>query len=55
VDTMKLSVNGEKTEPCLRSACCTQAKVHPEQPANSIDRETFDTLWEHSVDLLQRG
>ena len=34
---------------------CLQAGVHPEQPGNSITRETFDKVWHHSVDLLQRG
>ena len=34
---------------------CLQAGVHPEQPGNSIDRATFDRVWFHSVDLLQRG
>ena len=33
----------------------TQAKVHPEQPGYSVDREAFDRIWFHSVDLLQRG
>lgn len=32
-----------------------QARVHPEQPANSISREEFDRIWRHSVLLLQRG
>ena len=34
---------------------CLQAKVHPEQPGYSVDRETFERIWFHSVDLLQRG
>ena len=37
------------------TAAMSQAGVHPEQPGNSIDRETFDKLWHHSVALLQRG
>ena len=32
-----------------------QARVHPEQPANTITRAEFDRLWRHSVLLLQRG
>lgn len=35
--------------------CCLQAKVHPEQPGYSVDREAFERIWYHSVDLLQRG
>ena len=35
--------------------CCAQAKVHPEQPGYSVDREAFERIWFHSVDLLQRG
>ena len=29
--------------------------MHPEQPGYSVDREAFDRIWFHSVDLLQRG
>lgn len=32
-----------------------QAGIHPEQPAHTLSREAFDTVWAHSVDLLQRG
>ncbi len=32
-----------------------KARVHPEQPANSLDREAFERVWRHSVLLLQRG
>ena len=32
-----------------------QAGVHPEQPGNTLSREEFDRVWEHSVLLLQRG
>ena len=40
-------------------SCCTQilfkAGVHPEQPANTLDRAAFDAVWRHSVLLMQRG
>ena len=29
--------------------------MHPEQPGNTVDRPTFEKLWHHSVNLLQRG
>lgn len=29
--------------------------MHPEQPGYSVDREAFERIWFHSVDLLQRG
>ena len=29
--------------------------VHPEQPSHTITRPQFETIWRHSVDLLQRG
>ena len=29
--------------------------MHPEQPGNTLSREEFDRVWEHSVLLLQRG
>jgi hypothetical protein len=32
-----------------------KARVHPEQPANSLTRMQFDAIWRHSVLLLQRG
>lgn len=32
-----------------------QARVHPEQPANTVTRATFDRIWRHSVHLMQRG
>jgi hypothetical protein len=32
-----------------------QARLHPEQPANSTTRSDFDALWRHSTHLLQRG
>ena len=32
-----------------------QARVHPEQPCNTLSRATFDDVWRHSVVLLQRG
>jgi hypothetical protein len=33
----------------------TQAGIHPEQPARTLSRAAFDSVWAHSVDLLQRG
>ncbi len=38
-----------------RAEICFKSKVHPEQPANTVPRATFETLWMHSVLLLQRG
>lgn len=32
-----------------------QAAIHPEQPAHTLSRQAFDSVWAHSVDLLQRG
>lgn len=32
-----------------------KAGVHPEAPANTLDRDAFDRVWRHSVLLLQRG
>ena len=32
-----------------------KAGVHPEAPANTLDRAAFDRVWRHSVLLLQRG
>lgn len=32
-----------------------QAGVHPEQPGKTVNREGFESLWRHSVLLLQRG
>lgn len=32
-----------------------QAGVHPEQPGKTVSREGFESLWRHSVLLLQRG
>ena len=36
-------------------ASAVQAGVHPEQPAHTVDRPTFERLWHHCVSLLQRG
>ena len=36
-------------------AAAVQARLHPEQPANTITREDFECLWRHSTHLLQRG
>ncbi|CAK0783892.1 hypothetical protein CVIRNUC_007092 [Coccomyxa viridis] len=38
-----------------RAEILYKAKVHPEQPGYSVDREAFERIWFHSVDLLQRG
>jgi formamidopyrimidine-DNA glycosylase len=32
-----------------------KAGVHPEAPANTLDRDAFDRVWRYSVLLLQRG
>jgi hypothetical protein len=32
-----------------------QAGVHPEEPGRLLGREQFESIWRHSVDLLQRG
>ena len=41
---------------CLDKWCgVAQAGVHPEQPGRSVSREGFESLWRHSVLLLQRG
>ena len=29
--------------------------MHPEQPCRTLERGTFDEVWRHSVELLQRG
>ena len=39
----------------IKSMFCCQAGVHPEQPGRTVSRESFETLWKHSVLLLQRG
>jgi hypothetical protein len=50
------SGHGQPTHPPRAVPCCTtQAGVHPEQPAHTLSREAFDTVWAHSVALLQRG
>lgn len=38
-----------------RAEILYKSKVHPEQPGYSISRSTFDVIWQHSVELLQRG
>ncbi|GAX84584.1 hypothetical protein CEUSTIGMA_g12005.t1 [Chlamydomonas eustigma] len=38
-----------------RAEILFKAGVHPEQPAASVDRDSFDRIWFHSVTLLQRG
>jgi endonuclease VIII len=38
-----------------RSEILWRQKVHPEAPGNSIDRSTFERLWEDSVALLAIG
>ena len=39
----------------ISSAVLLQAGVHPEQPGKTVSREGFESLWRHSVLLLQRG
>jgi formamidopyrimidine-DNA glycosylase len=38
-----------------RAEILYKSRVHPEQPGNTISRATFDVIWGHCVDLLQRG
>ncbi|KAL3147956.1 hypothetical protein ABBQ38_014251 [Trebouxia sp. C0009 RCD-2024] len=38
-----------------RAEILFKAGVHPEQPGRTVSRESFETLWKHSVLLLQRG
>ena len=38
-----------------RAEILFKAKVHPEQPANTLGREVFERVWFHCVDLMQRG
>lgn len=38
-----------------RAEILFKSGVHPEQPGYSIPRSTFDLIWQHSVELLQRG
>lgn len=38
-----------------RAEVLFKARLHPEQPCNTLSRETFDEVWRHSVLLLQRG
>ena len=38
-----------------RAEILFKAGVHPEQPANTISLEGYESIWRHSVDLLQRG
>ncbi|WIA08100.1 hypothetical protein OEZ85_007563 [Tetradesmus obliquus] len=38
-----------------RAEILFKARVHPEQPGNSISRAAFDTIWGHCVELLRRG
>jgi formamidopyrimidine-DNA glycosylase len=38
-----------------RAEILFKAGVHPEQPGNTISRDTWKVIWDHSVDLLQRG
>ena len=38
-----------------RAEILFKAGVHPEQPCRDLDRGAFDSLWRHSVELLQRG
>lgn len=38
-----------------RAEILFKSGVHPEQPARTILRHTFEAIWGHSVLLLQRG
>jgi formamidopyrimidine-DNA glycosylase len=38
-----------------RAEILFKSGVHPEQPGYSISQSTFDVIWHHSVNLLQRG
>ena len=38
-----------------RAEILFKAGVHPEQPGYSLSRPKFDLIWQHSVELLQRG
>jgi formamidopyrimidine-DNA glycosylase len=38
-----------------RAEILFKAKVHPEQPANTLGRELFERVWFHCCDLMQRG
>lgn len=38
-----------------RAEILFKSGVHPEQPANTVAHAAFETLWMHSVLLLQRG
>jgi hypothetical protein len=38
-----------------RAEILYKSRVHPEQPGHTISRATFDIIWDHCVDLLQRG
>ena len=49
------ALTGRTRSPPLSQKQRKQARVHPEQPACSLDRPAFDRVWAHSVDLMQRG
>ncbi|CAL8466327.1 g5863 [Coccomyxa elongata] len=38
-----------------RAEILFKAGVHPEEPGRLVDRASFELIWRHSVDLLQRG
>ena len=38
-----------------RAEILFKARVHPEQPANTVGREAFDRIWFHCCDLMRRG
>jgi formamidopyrimidine-DNA glycosylase len=38
-----------------RAEILFKSGVHPEQPGYTISKPTFDVIWQHSVELLQRG
>lgn len=38
-----------------RAEILFKARVHPDRPGNTLEKAEFDTIWHHTVDLLQRG
>jgi formamidopyrimidine-DNA glycosylase len=38
-----------------RAEILYKSRVHPEQPGNTLSRATFDVIWGHCEELLQRG
>lgn len=38
-----------------RAEILFKAGIHPDRPGNTLEKEEFDTIWHHTVDLLTRG